>query len=212
MCQYCENVSNSVALRPKGKNQNYTGKRSNQRQIKRYKMTIGQEFLQELLLESKVTRKYLEHVPFDKKEFKIAEKSESLGRLAIHLAEIVSWWKSCLEQDSLNFIDFEPRDIQSTKELLSYFDELIEEATETLLNVKDEEFDKEWSMTYGEEILFTLPKKQVARLFCMNHSVHHRAQLGVYLRALDVTVSATYGPSADDEDVILIHKFSPINN
>ena len=175
-------------------------------------MTTGQEFLQELLLESKVTRRYLAAVPFEKKEFKVADKSESLGRLAIHLVEITAWWKVCLEEYKLDFINFEPKDIQSTEELLAYFDELLEEATEALLTVKDEEFDKEWSMTYGEEILFTLPKKQVARLFCMNHSVHHRAQLGVYLRVLGVTVSATYGPSADDEDVILINKFSRINN
>ncbi len=171
-------------------------------------MTIGHSFLQELLLESKVTRRYLEAVPFEKKGFKIAEKSESLGRLAIHIAEITAWWKACLEADKLDFINFEPKDIQSTEGLLSYFDELLEEAKETLLKVKDEEFDKEWSMTYGEEVLFTLPKKQVARLFCMNHLVHHRAQLGVYLRMLDIPVPASYGPSADDEAVVLINKFA----
>jgi uncharacterized damage-inducible protein DinB len=73
--------------------------------------------------------------------------------------------------------------------------------------MKDEEFSKEWSMKHGDEILFTLQKKQVARLFCMNHLIHHRAQLGVYLRILGIDVPATYGPSADDEDVILIEPF-----
>ena len=102
---------------------------------------------------------------------------------------------------------FEPEDIASTEQLLAYFDGLLAEAKTALLAVKDAEFDKEWSMTYGEDVLFTLPKKQVLRLFCMNHLVHHRAQLGVYLRLLDVPVPATYGPSADDEDVILIHRF-----
>ena len=169
-------------------------------------MTIGQEFLKELSLESKVTRKYLERVPFDKKAFKPAERSESLGRLAIHVAEITAWWTSCVKDEKLDFIDFESKEINTTEELLAYFDTLLEEATAALNEVTDEEFEKDWSMTYGEEILFTLPKKQVARIFCMNHLVHHRAQLGVYLRLLDIPVPATYGPSADEEEVLLIEK------
>jgi uncharacterized damage-inducible protein DinB len=170
-------------------------------------MSIGQELLAELTLEAEVTRRYLESVPFDKKDFKPAERSETLGRLAIHVAEIIGWWKACLEENKLDFIDFEPRDINNKEELLAYFDDLLEEAKTALANAKDEEFEKEWSMTYGEEILFTLPKKQVARVFCMNHLVHHRAQLGVYLRILDIPVPAVYGPSADDENVIMIRRF-----
>ena len=171
-------------------------------------MTIGQEFLSELLLESEVTRRYLERVPFDKKDFRPAEKSEALGRLAIHVAEITAWWTACIKNDKLDFADFKPKEINSTKELLFYFDELLAEAKSVLATVKDEEFEKEWSMTYGEEILFTLPKKQVARIYCMNHLVHHRAQLGVYLRILDIPLPAVYGPSADDENVTLINRFS----
>jgi len=167
-------------------------------------MTIGQAFLKELLLESEVTRKYLASVPFDKATFKPTEKSETLGRLAIHIAEITAWWTSCLKSDKLDFMDFEPANIQSTEALLIYFDKLLAETKEALIKVNDEEFEKEWSMTYGEEIIFTLPKKQVARIFCMNHLVHHRAQLGVYLRILGIPVPATYGPSADDDEVLLI--------
>ncbi len=170
-------------------------------------MTIGQEFLKELSLESAVTRRYLERVPFEKADFKPAEKSEALGRLAIHVAEITAWWTSCVKDDKLDFIHFEPKEIHSTEELLAYFDELLAEAKQALSDAKDEEFDKEWSMTYGDDVLFTLQKKQVARLFCMNHLVHHRAQLGVYLRMLDVPVPAVYGPSADDEEVILVRPF-----
>ena len=170
-------------------------------------MTIGQEFLKELSLESEVTRRYLERVPFNKKSFKPVERSEELGRLAIHVAEITAWWISCVKDTKLDFINFEPKDIQTTEELLEYFDTLLEEAKAALKNVSDEEFEKEWSMTYGEEVLFTLPKKQVARIFCMNHLVHHRAQLGVYLRLLDIPVPVAYGPSADDEEVLLIKNF-----
>ena len=171
-------------------------------------MTIGQELLQELTLEAAVTRRYLESVPFDRLDYKPAEKSETLGRLAIHVAEIVAWWTACIHNDKLDFMGFEPEDIKTTEALLAYFDTLLTDAKHALSTVKDEEFDREWSMTDGNDILFTLPKKQVARLFCMNHLVHHRSQLGVYLRLLDIPVPATYGPSADDDDVILITPFS----
>jgi len=170
-------------------------------------MTTGQELLQELTLEAIVTRRYLQSVPFDKLEYKPTEKSETLGRLAIHLAEIVAWWTSIVETDKLDFTDFKPKQIESKEELLTYFDTLLSDAKSSLMQVENEVFDKEWSMTYGEEVLFTLPKKQVARLFCMNHLVHHRSQLGIYLRLLDIPVPATYGPSADDEEVILITPF-----
>lgn len=170
-------------------------------------MTIGQELLQELNLEAEVTRRFLEVVPFNETEFQPTEKSEKLGRLAIHIAEIIAWWKEVIDNDKLDFIDFEPKNIKTTSELLSYFDHLLTDAKMALSKVKNEELAKEWSMTYGEDILFTLPKKQVLRLFCMNHLVHHRSQLGVYLRLLDIPVPAIYGPSADDENVILINKF-----
>lgn len=90
---------------------------------------------------------------------------------------------------------------------MTYFDHLLTEAMTSLASAKDKEFETEWSMVYGDEILFTLPKKQVARLFCMNHLIHHRSQLGMYLRLLDIPVPATYGPSADDEHIILITPF-----
>lgn len=167
-------------------------------------MTKGREFWAELKLEAEVTKRYLESIPFDKSDFKPAEKSETLGRLAIHVAEIVGWWAACIHQDRLDFIDFKPREINNTTELISYFDGLLDEAKNALMQVKDEELNNDWSMTYGEEVLFTQPKKQVLRIFCMNHLVHHRAQLGVYLRMLDIAVPAVYGPSADDEKVTLI--------
>jgi uncharacterized damage-inducible protein DinB len=170
-------------------------------------MTIAQELLQELSLEAQVTRRYLESVPFDKLDYKPTEKSETLGRLAIHVAEIIAWWTSVIDTDRLDFENFEPKEIKSKDELLHYFDNLLNEAKNALTQTRDEVFNDDWSMTHGDEILFTLQKKQVARLFCMNHLVHHRAQLGVYLRLLDILVPATYGPSADDDEVILINPY-----
>ena len=170
-------------------------------------MTLAQDLLNELRQEAAVTRKYLELVPFDKQDYKPHEKSETLGRLAIHVAEIIAWWKASIIDDELDFIDFEPKDISSTSQLLAYFDELLKEAEMILEKAQDKDFEGLWSMRHGEVILFTLPKKQVVRTFCMNHLIHHRAQLGVYLRLLDVALPATYGPSADDDDVILINPY-----
>ncbi len=165
-------------------------------------MTIGQTFLQELNLETEVTRNYLALVPFEKKAFKPAEKSETLGRLAVHVAEITGWWISTIKEDKLDFSGFVPKAVENTEELLAYFDDLTKEAKQLLSEVADEEFQKPWSMTYGEQVIFTLPKIQVARIFCINHLIHHRAQLGVYLRLLDIPLPATYGPSADIKDNI----------
>jgi uncharacterized damage-inducible protein DinB len=172
-------------------------------------MTTGQTLLQELTIEAEVTRKFLERLPFDKGIFKPHENSESLKHLGIHVAEIIAWWNAVIEHDELNFIHFKQKEITSNDELLSYFDELLIQAKEALLVVRDEELNKPWSMTHGEDVLFTLPKAQVLRLFCMNHLIHHRAQLGVYLRMLHVPVPASYGPSIDDDEVILIRPFQP---
>ncbi len=170
-------------------------------------MTQGEEVLQELTLEAEVTRRFLERVPFDRAEFRLHEKSEQLGHLAIHVAEIIAWWKECIDNYELNFIDFKQKEIKSTDELLLYFDALLADAKKALSEVQDEELEKNWSMTHGDDVLFTLKKKQVLRIFCMNHLVHHRSQLGSYLRQLDIPVPAAYGPSADDENVILIRPF-----
>jgi uncharacterized damage-inducible protein DinB len=170
-------------------------------------MTQGEEVLQELTLEAEVTRRFLERVPFDRAEFRLHEKSEQLGHLAIHVAEIIAWWKECIDNYELNFIDFKQKEIKSTDELLLYFDALLADAKKALSEVQDEELEKNWSMTHGDDVLFTLKKKQVLRIFCMNYLVHHRSQLGSYLRQLDIPVPAAYGPSADDENVILIRPF-----
>ncbi len=171
-------------------------------------MEFLQDILSELRQEAEVTRRYLENVDFSRSEFQPHEKSEKLGRLAVHVAEILAWWINVLESNELNFIDFEPRDISSTDELLEYFDKLLEDAIKAISNANETELTKEWSMKYGEDVLFTLNKKEVLRKFCLNHLIHHRAQLGVYLRMLDIPVPAVYGPSADDDNITLIRKFS----
>ncbi|NJM53972.1 MAG: hypothetical protein HC846_11650 [Blastocatellia bacterium] len=169
-------------------------------------MSLAQDLLNELRQEASVTRRFLEQVPFDKLDYRPDEKSEFLGRLAVHVAEILGWWKSCLTQDELDFIDFAAKEFATKEQLLSYFDDLLAEAEDVLQNAEDEDFNAEWSMRYGETVYFTLPKKQVVRTFCLNHWIHHRSQLGTYFRNLGIKVPATYGPSADDDEVILINR------
>lgn len=171
-------------------------------------MSLAKDLLAELTLEAAVTRRYLASVPFEKADFQPHEKSEKLGRLAIHVAEIIAWWKESIVNDELDFIDFEPENIESTDALLTYFDGLLKEAKTILRQAKAKDFDGNWTMRHGADVLMTLPKKQVVRLFCMNHLVHHRAQLGVYLRMLDIPVPAAYGPSADDYEVILVTPYA----
>ena len=162
-------------------------------------MSIASKFLAELLQESANTKAILAVVPFDKADFKPHEKSMSLKGLATHIAEINGWWKECLMQDELDFSkDMGVRkEYHSTDDIVAWHDELIAKATIILNNAKDEDFEKPWTMRNGETIYFTLPKEAVVRTWCLNHLYHHRAQLTVYLRLLNIPVPGMYGPTAD---------------
>ncbi len=163
-------------------------------------MSLGKTFLAEVLQEAASTRKLLAVVPFDKADFKPHEKSMSLKHLATHVTEITGWWKECLIQDELDFSvgDYKPKELNSTDDLLAMHDDLVEKATKILSEVSDEEFAKPWTMRNGEQIYFTMPKVAVVRTWCLNHLFHHRGQLTVYLRLLDVKLPGMYGPTADD--------------
>lgn len=163
-------------------------------------MKLSQSFLSELKQEAQATRKLLALVPFDKLDYRPHAKSMPLGNLSTHVAEIYGWWKECLLSDVLDFavMDYKPKVFKTNDELLAYFEDLVQKA-ETILNEVDEsEFDKPWTMRNGEVIYYTLPKAVVCRTWCLNHHYHHRAQLGVYLRMLDIAIPGTYGPSADE--------------
>lgn len=164
-------------------------------------MSLAKAFLAEMQQEAASTRKLLAVVPMDKGDFKPHEKSMSLQRLATHVAEITGWWKECLVQDELDFTkgDFSPKVIATNEELLAKHDDLVAKATQILSEVTEEEFDKPWTMRAGEMIYFTMPKKNVVRTWCLNHLYHHRGQLTVYLRLLNVPLPGVYGPTADEQ-------------
>jgi uncharacterized damage-inducible protein DinB len=163
-------------------------------------MAIKDAFIAELKYESALTRKMLEKVPLDKKDWKPHEKSMSLGRLATHIAEINHWVSDILHIDDF---DFMTRNLQSntaatSAELLQIFQTKYDAAIQDLSEATDEDFSKNWVVRAGEKIMYNTPKKVALRGWAFSHMIHHRGQLSVYLRLLDVPVPGMYGPSADE--------------
>lgn len=164
-------------------------------------MATAKEFLDELKKEAESTRKLLKIVPLEKGDWKPHEKSMPLARLAGHIAENSLSLAITLEEDvvDLSTFEFKPFIPKSTDELMSYFEEQEERAYKALANCDDRELDKNWILKSGETVYFDLPKKQIIRELNINHMVHHRGQLTVYLRMLGVPLPGIYGPTADEE-------------
>lgn len=163
-------------------------------------MTIAQNFLEEFKQEAKATRKLLERVPLDKANWKPHEKSMELGRLASHVAETSLWIWHTIENDVLDLAvqPYEPLIPKSTDELLKFFDDNNKKTEEVLSKCSDAEMMKTWTMKNGEQVYMSMPKAPVIRSFCFNHMIHHRGQLDVYLRLLNVPLPQIYGPTADE--------------
>jgi uncharacterized damage-inducible protein DinB len=163
-------------------------------------MTIGSVLAAELTHEAGTTRTIIERLPDDKFGWKPHEKSMTLGRLAGHIIEMVGWTGSTLTQDGIDFatMNYEPRVYTTTAEMLEDFDKNVADALSVLSSVDDAEMFKSWSMRNGETLYFEMPKAAVMRSFVMNHIIHHRGQLAVYIRLLDIPVPSIYGPSADE--------------
>lgn len=149
------------------------------------------------------TRKTLERVPEDKFDWKPHVKSTAMGGLATHLSNIPTWVIHAIDQDSLDLAPggvplprVEPAKSQS--ELLELFDNNVANARAAIAGASDEELFKSWTLLSSGRQILTLPKIAVLRSFVMNHNIHHRAQLGVYLRLNDIPVPSIYGPSADE--------------
>ncbi len=166
-------------------------------------MAISQALLPEFDQEMKHTRRTLERVPEDKFGWKPHQKSWAMGGLATHVANLPSWTNYTIEKESLdlapNGVPTPPMQaVKSRQELLAMFDKNVAAARAAIAGASDSELMKPWSLLHNGKTLLTLPKIAVLRSFVMNHGIHHRAQLGVYLRLNDVPVPAVYGPSADE--------------
>jgi len=159
--------------------------------------------LTELDLESATTRRVLERVPSDKLGWKPHPKSMSLGALALHVAQspgyIASHWATQDEVDFGGGKSAAPPPPASTDEILAAHDASAKQAREALTAIGDEGMRKRWKATAGGQTVFDMPKAALVRSIVMNHTYHHRGQLSVYLRLLDVPVPSIYGPSADEQ-------------
>ena len=166
-------------------------------------MPISELLLPEFEHEMAGTRKTLERVPEDMFAWKPHPKSSSLGGLATHLANIPSWTAQTFDRDELDLapVGAEPfllEEAKSREALLEAFDKNVASARAALKAAGDQDWQGKWSLLSGGNKIFTLPRTAVMRGFVINHLIHHRAQLGVYLRLLDVPVPSIYGPSADE--------------
>jgi uncharacterized damage-inducible protein DinB len=166
-------------------------------------MAIAQSLLPEFDIEMANTRKALERVPDEKFDWKPHTKSGSMGWLAAHLANLPLWAAVTLQQDSL---DLEPPGGQTfqfpapknRKEVLEVFDQHVAQARKGIEAASDQVLMKPWSLLKAGQNLMTMPKIAVLRSFVLNHIIHHRGQMTVYLRLNNVPVPAIYGPSADE--------------
>jgi len=166
-------------------------------------MPLNQALLPEFDHEMENTRKTLERVPEDKFAWKPHEKSFSMVALATHLATLPSWGALTIQRDSIDVApEGEPppkgEPAKSVVDLLEKFDRNVASARAALAGATDEDLLKTWTLLKGGKTIFSLPRIAALRSFVMNHNVHHRAQLGVYLRLNDVPVPTIYGHSADE--------------
>ena len=166
-------------------------------------MSISQTLLPEFDHEMANTRKTLERVPDDKFDWKPHEKSTSMGDLATHIANMLTWVLHGLNKDSLDIAPpgqppLRAQPLRTRAELLETFDKNLAAAREAIAAATDERLMQPWTLQHGGRTVFTLPRAAMLRSFVMNHTIHHRAQLGVYLRLNDIPVPSVYGPSADE--------------
>lgn len=163
-------------------------------------MPISELLLAEFDAEMQKTRETLERVPMDKKHFAPHPKSMPLGKLAPHVAELAGFGLTILTTPELDFATAgitRPK-FESVEQLVKAFDEGAVQARAALKNTRDEAWTQPWKLSFGGKPIFSGSRFLAYRQMFLNHLVHHRAQLGVYLRLNEKPVSATYGPSADD--------------
>jgi uncharacterized damage-inducible protein DinB len=164
-------------------------------------MTIAELLLPEFDQEMASTRKVLERVPDDKFAWKPHDKSFSMAALASHIATMVTWTVDTMNRTEFDLATASMAEMTKTAknraEVLSWFDANVASAR-TVLQRPDADYFVPWTLRKGAQVFFTMPRYNCVRSFCFNHIVHHRAQLGVYLRLNNVAVPGVYGPSADE--------------
>ena len=160
-------------------------------------MTFAETFLPEFDQEMAVTRRVLERVPDDRATWKPHPKSFSLAHLTQLVATMPGWIARTLQQPAIDLAGGPGYSVEPAKALLERFDQLTREAHDAIGSTRADDLAAPWSLKRGEMVLITLPRAVAVRQH-LSHLVHHRAQLAVYLRLLDVPVPSMYGPTADE--------------
>ena len=166
-------------------------------------MALRDTLLPEWEHEMSTTRKTLERVPEDKVDWKPHNTSMPMGRLAGHIAEMAGFAAQTFQGDSFDFAPpggtrTEPTMMTSRKQILEIFDKNVASAKAALSKASDEDFQKTWTLMNGGKTFFAMPRIQILRGMILNHVIHHRGQLSVYLRMNQVPVPSIYGPSGDE--------------
>jgi uncharacterized damage-inducible protein DinB len=167
-------------------------------------MSIAQSLIPELDQEMVGTRKVLERIPADKFEFRPHEKSFPMISLATHIVNMIGWGRDTIKSDSFDVAPvggepYKEDPAASVDELLATFDKNLIEFREALAGASDADMMATWSLLGGGQVIFSMPRIACIRGMILNHLIHHRAQLTVYLRMNDVPIPALYGPSADEQ-------------
>ncbi|MDQ3908383.1 MAG: DinB family protein [Acidobacteriota bacterium] len=165
-------------------------------------MTLSEMLLPEFEREMATTRRVIERVPDDKLDWQPHAKSMTMRGLTTHLSNIPSWAVHGIAKDSLDVapqgVPVRATPVGSTEEALEAFDKNVTEARAAIASASDEQLAQGWSLLHNGQTIFTMPRAAVLRQFVLSHMIHHRAQLGVYLRLNDIPVPSVYGPSADE--------------
>jgi uncharacterized damage-inducible protein DinB len=162
-------------------------------------MPITDSILAEMEREAQVTRKVLERVPESQLSWKPHPKSDSLGQLALHVAQIPGRVSTMAAQDVYEVPSFQQRpEASSRQQLLDTFEEGLVTARDIVAALDEQRLNAPWTLRQNGRVIFSVPRADVVRSILLNHYYHHRGQLSVYLRLLDVPVPSIYGPSADE--------------
>ena len=161
--------------------------------------TFAMAFLKEVESEAAATKKCLERIPETLFEYKPHPKSMNMGYLTLLVAEIPLWIKYMVEAGEIDFVTFPHFNPKTTQELVNHFEENLEGAKSALQSVSDDELQKTFTLKANGQVMYTAPKIQDIGT-TINHWVHHRGQLTVYMRLNDIAVPSIYGPSADDRN------------
>jgi uncharacterized damage-inducible protein DinB len=162
-------------------------------------MTVLEVLKQEFEQEAVTSRKMLSRVPDGKFDWKPHPKSMDLKTLAVHVAELPTWIPMAMNTEELDFAKagYEPKPISSTAELMDYFEKNLEEGRRALETADETKFNEQWLLRTGDDIHLTTTRYGLIRV-SLSQIIHHRAQLGVFLRLLDIPIPGSYGPSADE--------------